>query len=96
MQVDTLAQHDPDFAEIIFKVLLAQIQKLERGLSLDDPDTEPSSSSTCSSLDRSSKWSDSFRQWSNTAQQHNRQRARDQERHRGKSKPLNFGGWSNS
>ena len=87
---------NPDFAEKIFKFLLAQIQRLERGLSLDDPDTEHSSSSTCSSWDRSSTWSDSFRQWSNTAQQHNRQRARDQERHRGNSKPPNFGGWSNS
>ena len=87
---------DVDFAEKVFQFLLTQIDKLEQGLPLDDPEHEQAASSRGSSggSGRSNSWSDHFRQWDQTAQEHLRSRTRDDERCRSRS--ANVGGWSSA
>lgn len=64
---------NPDFAEKVFKFLLAQIDKLERGLPLDDPEYESTATrSSNRASGRSSWWDNYFREWDQTAHQHRR------------------------
>ena len=70
---------DPDrpiLAEEVFKFLLRQIQRLEQGLPLEDPD-EPATHGIPSQMpfgSFTSEWSSYFRRWDRTAYQHSRSR----------------------
>ena len=88
---------NPDFAEKVFKFLLAQIDKLERRIPLDDPEYESTASrSSNRASGRSTWWDDYFREWDQTAHQHQRFRARDYERSRPGRTSANVGGWSSA
>ena len=70
---------NPEFAEKVFKFLLAQIEKLESGLPLDDPDRENTSTASSGhghSGGGSAWWGSFFRRWNYTAREHHRTRAR--------------------
>ena len=58
----------PELAEEVFKFLRRQIERLERGLSLEDTDVEEAADFT--PRGPSSYWSECFRQWDQTAQEH--------------------------
>ena len=58
----------PELAEEVFKFLRRQIERLERGLSLEDTDVEEAADFT--PRGPSSYWSERFRQWDQTAQEH--------------------------
>ena len=69
----------PEVAEEMFKFLQCQIERLERGLSLEDPDdNDGTRASSRESSGRSShgshssrfNWSSYFREWNRTAHQH--------------------------
>ena len=66
----------PELAEEVFKFLKSQIERLERGLPLVDPDEEPTTGAPPPHARRGfpSQWSSFFRTWNNTAHQHNRYR----------------------
>ena len=69
---------NPEFAEEVYKFLRAQIDKLEQGLPLDDPDREESAGYTYAARRHGkSSWWEQFSQWDSTARQHGRHRARD-------------------
>ena len=87
---------DADFAEKVFQFLLTQIDKLDQGLPLDDPENEQTALPRGSSggSGRSNSWGDHFRQWDQTAQEHRRSHTRDNERCRSRS--ANVGGWSSA
>jgi sacsin len=79
---------NPEFAEKIYKFLRSQIDKLEQGLPLDDPDsdeTTPTYRSTSTGGTRSPWWRE-FRDWDRTAYQHRWYYARDHEQSRGGSR----------
>ena len=66
----------PVLAEEVFKFLQRQIERLERGLLLEDPD-EPATEGIPSQRpfgSFSSEWSSYFRKWDRTAYQHSRSR----------------------
>ena len=69
------------FAEIVFKFLQAQIEKLERGDPLDDPDDEQPTATYHSS--GTGQWSRNFHSWDSTAGQHRRSYQSDYRRSRG-------------
>ena len=68
---------NPDFTEKVFKFLQTQIDKLEQGLPLDDPDNEGTARSYYSGGRTRSWWWQEFRQWDHTANQHRRYHTRD-------------------
>ena len=78
---------NPDFAEKVFKFMQTQIEHLERGEPLDDPEAEQRPSRHPSD----SFWGEYFRRWNQTAQQHQRSSNREN-RSRGGSR--RSGGWS--
>ena len=74
---------NPEFAEKVYKFLRAQIDKLEQGLPLDDPDHEQSTPTYHSRRTGGTWWWREFRQWDHTANQHRWYYARDFEHSRG-------------
>ena len=85
---------NPEFAEKVFQFLLDQIEKLHNGLPLDDPDNEQRTS-TYAHGGSSTWWNRHFREWDQTAHQHRRYYARDNERRRGGPRASsNSSGWS--
>ena len=83
---------NPDFAEKVYKFLQAQIEKLDKGLPMDDPDKEEAATYTFSGGQSRGGWWREFREWDRTARQH-----REQSRPRGGGfkSSANFG-WSQS
>ena len=77
---------NPDFAEKVYKFLRAQIERLEKGLPLDDPDEEDTTRAHQSTGTSRTWWWEQFRNWDHTANQHRQYYNRDYER--------NFGGRS--
>ena len=63
----------PDFAEKVFKFVQTQIEHLERGEPLDDPEAEQRPSRHPSD----SFWGEYFRRMNQTAQQHQRSSNRE-------------------
>ena len=85
---------NPDFAEKVFKFLKAQIERLEKSLPLEDPDTDQTSPTPSSRGGRSSSfWNSHFHQWNYTAHQHRRFRESDYHQQRSRPRAPNFGGW---
>ena len=81
-------QDQPELAEEVFKFLKRQINRLEQGLPLEDPD-KPDTGGIPSQRPFNSEWSSYFRTWNHTAHQHFRSRAsEDHYRARGSG-----GGW---
>ena len=81
---------NPDLAEEVFKFLRTQIDHLEAGHPLDDPEGEPSPAAP-----RSSRWSSDFYQWAYTArQQANYQRSEYNRTRRGRRRPQSSRGCS--
>ena len=66
----------PELAEEVFKFLVNQIQRLERGLPLVDPDEQPTTGGPSPHAQRefNSRWSSYFTAWDHTARQHSRYR----------------------
>ena len=86
----------PELAEEVFKFLLKQIQRLEQGLPLEDPD-EPATDGIPSQRpfdSRGSQWSSYFRTWNYTAHQHSR--SRESEHHYRARGGGGGGGWGSS
>ena len=77
---------NPEFAEKVYKFLRAQIDKLEQGLSLDDPDSEQTTPSYRSTSTGGTRWWREFRDWDRTANQHRWYYARDYEHSGGGSR----------
>ena len=73
---------NPEFAEKVYKFLRAQIDKLEQGLPLDDPDHEQTTPSYRNTSTRGTWWWREFRDWDRTANQHRWYYARDYEHRR--------------
>ena len=77
---------NPEFAEKVYKFLRAQIDKLEQGLPLDDPDSEETTPTYRSTSRGGTRWWREFRDWDRTANQHRWYYARDHEQSRGGSR----------
>ena len=77
---------NPEFAEKVYKFLRAQIDKLEQGIPLDDPDSEETTPTYHSTSTGGTRWSREFRNWDRTANQHGWYYARDYEQSRGGSR----------
>ena len=72
---------NPEFAEKVYKFLRTQIDKLEQGLPLDDPDSEQTTPTYRSTRASGTWWWREFRDWDRTANQHRWYYARDYEQH---------------
>ena len=77
---------NPDFTEKVYKFLRTQIERLEQGLSLDDPDDEQTAHAYHSTRSSRTWWWGQFREWDRTANQHRWYYARDYEHSRGGSR----------
>ena len=94
---------NPEFAEKVYKFLRTQIDKLEQGLPLDDPDSEQTTRTYHSTRTSGTWWWREFREWDRTANQHHWYYARDYEHSRdgsrgsrSRSRQSQGFGWSHS